>query len=80
MRAVDLGVAGGEGVGEVEFEDDVVLVGGEVDQVLHFTVSILVHVMLNPWERSYAAQFLGLLGDGPRHWLEGHGGDDIRDV
>lgn len=34
VRAVDLGVAGGEGVREVEFEDDVVLVGGEVDQVL----------------------------------------------
>lgn len=34
MRAVDLGVAGSEGVGEIEFEDYVVLVGGEVDQVL----------------------------------------------
>lgn len=34
----------------------------------------------NPGERSYAAQFLGLLGDGPRHWLEGHGSDDVRDV
>jgi len=34
VRAVDLGVAGGKGVGEVEFKDYVVLVGGEVDQVL----------------------------------------------
>lgn len=73
VGGVDFVVIGGEAVGEVEFEDYVVLVCGKVDEVLFVLLATDLGVVWGGGGKgAYSALFFGFLGDGSRHGLEGH--------